>query len=144
MVHKYSIYLKFTNGKIVPINAVTTKKGNSSNTLYPFCPAYATTMCKAQGQTLRKVVLWFDIDRYYSARNSICCIVESQKSKRHLFLNRLKPHFLSQSQGYLSYYNESIHFSVKRYSKSRYSKSRKYGCSKIISTGFRTFPASNS
>ena len=61
MVQNNSVLLKFDSGKIAPIYPVTIKKNNTSITLYPFVPAYATIMCKAQGQTLSKIVLCFDI-----------------------------------------------------------------------------------
>lgn len=41
---------------------VKMKRNKSSITMYPFCPAHTTTMCKSQGQTFPKVVLWFDIE----------------------------------------------------------------------------------
>lgn len=62
IVRNHSIYLKLDNEKIVAVYPVTMNKDTSSNTLYPFCPAYAITICKAQGQILPKVILWFDID----------------------------------------------------------------------------------
>ena len=48
--------------KLLLFTPVTMKCCDFSLTLYPIQAAYATTMCKAQGQTLPKVVLWFDIE----------------------------------------------------------------------------------
>jgi ATP-dependent exoDNAse (exonuclease V) alpha subunit len=61
-VHNNSVYLKLPDDKVVAVYPVTIKTDEKSQTLYPFCPAYATTICKAQGQTLDKIVVWFDID----------------------------------------------------------------------------------
>ena len=33
---------------------------NVKRTFYPTVPAYASTICKVQGQTLKKIVLWRD------------------------------------------------------------------------------------
>ena len=60
-VHNNTVHLKLPNEKVVAIYPTTIKCSNRV-TVYPFCPAYATTICKAQGQTLDKVVVWFDID----------------------------------------------------------------------------------
>lgn len=61
-MHNNSVYLKFRNEKVVAIYPVTMKENGRKITICPFSPAYATTICKAQGQTLQKVVVWFDID----------------------------------------------------------------------------------
>lgn len=93
-VHNHSIYLKLSNEKIVPIYPVTIKKNMSSITLYPFCPAYATTMCKAQGQTLAKVVLWFDIETIPPGTAYVA--LSRVKSRDDIyFLNKLKPNYFS-------------------------------------------------
>lgn len=63
MVQNQTILVKFNNGKIVPIYQVTMKKNSKTITVYPIVPGYATTICKAQGQTFKKVVLWLDIDK---------------------------------------------------------------------------------
>lgn len=47
MVQNQTVFLKSSNGKIVAIYPVTMKKDNKILTVYPFCAAYATTMCKA-------------------------------------------------------------------------------------------------
>ena len=56
-VQNCTIFLKLTNETFVAIYPVTMKRGDFSLTIYPIQDAYATTMCKAQGQTLPKVVL---------------------------------------------------------------------------------------
>jgi ATP-dependent exoDNAse (exonuclease V) alpha subunit len=61
-MHNHSAYLQLPNDNIVAIYPVTIKRNDKSLTLYPLCPAYATTICKAQGQTLQNVAVWFDID----------------------------------------------------------------------------------
>jgi ATP-dependent exoDNAse (exonuclease V) alpha subunit len=61
-VHNHSVYLKLPNHKVVAVYPITMKINETSQTLYPFCPGYATTICKAQGQALDKAVVWFDID----------------------------------------------------------------------------------
>ena len=93
-VHYHSVYLKLNNEKIVPIYPVTITRNNPSITLYPFCPAYAMTTCKAQGQTLPKVVLWFDIDTIppgtaYVALSRVKC------ENDICFLQKLKPQFFN-------------------------------------------------
>lgn len=43
------------------IHSVTAVLEDGSNRVfYPLVPAYATTICKIQGQTLRKVIIWLD------------------------------------------------------------------------------------
>ena len=33
----------------------------NQRTVHPFSPAYAVTICKSQGKTLHKVILWIDV-----------------------------------------------------------------------------------
>jgi ATP-dependent exoDNAse (exonuclease V) alpha subunit len=88
-VHKHSVYLKLPNHKVVAVYPVTMKINETSQTWYPFCPGYATTICKAQGQTLDKAVVWFDIDNIPTgtafvvlsrvrSRNDICFMTKLQ------------------------------------------------------------------
>ena len=61
-VQNDTVFLKLPTGKVVNVYPVTCLKNGQQQTVYPFLAAYAT-MCKAQGQTLQKAVLRFDIDR---------------------------------------------------------------------------------
>ena len=92
LVQNGSVLLKFNNEKIVAIYPVNVKKPHTSVTLYPFVPAYATTMCKAHGQTLSKVVLWFDIDTIPPGTAYVALSRVKKRSDIH-FLNKLKPHY---------------------------------------------------
>ena len=59
-----TIILRLKNGKIVPTHLVTTVKPDGiTKVTYPFVPGYAITICKSQGQTLNKVIIWFDCAR---------------------------------------------------------------------------------
>ena len=94
IVHHHSIYLKLPNEKIVAVYPVTMKKHVSSTTLYPFCPAYAMTMCKAQGRTLPKVVLWFDRDSIPPGTAYVA--LSRVKSRNDIsFIQKLIPHYFS-------------------------------------------------
>ena len=89
-VQNCTIFLKLTNEKIVAIYPVTMKRGDFSVTLYPIQAAYATTMCKAQGQTLPKVVLWFDIE-HIPPGTAYVALSRVKTLNDILFLNKLKP-----------------------------------------------------
>ena len=69
-------------------------KDNSSKMVYPFEAAYATTMCKAQGQTLDKAVLWFDIDNISSGMAYVA-VLRVKRQEDIVFLNRLNPPFFT-------------------------------------------------
>ena len=60
--HNATVILKLPNNKLVATHPVTFQSPDRQKTCYPFRVAYATTMCKAQGQTLEKAILWLDID----------------------------------------------------------------------------------
>ena len=55
-----TIVLKLRNGNIAGIHLVTGETENRPFVSYPIVPAYASTICKVQGQTLNKIVLWLD------------------------------------------------------------------------------------
>ena len=56
-----TILLKLPNSHVVAIHTVTEIAEDGTNRVfYPIVPAYATTICKIQGQTLHKVVIWLD------------------------------------------------------------------------------------
>ena len=89
-VQNCSVLLKLTNGKIVGIYPVTIKTDKQSRTCYPFYPAYATTMCKAQGQTLTKVIVWFDIQNIPPGTGYV--VMSRVKTRNDIyFLSKLKP-----------------------------------------------------
>ena len=53
--HNATVILKLPGNKLVATYHVTSE-------CYPFHIGYANTMCKAQGQTIEKAILWFDVD----------------------------------------------------------------------------------
>jgi hypothetical protein len=55
-----SVFLRFASGKIVSLHLVTMERNGERVTCYPFCPGYSMTICKAQGQTLERCILWLD------------------------------------------------------------------------------------
>ena len=55
-----TIVLKLPNGNIVAIHPVTSIVDGKRYVCYPITPAYASTICKIQGQTLSKIVVWLD------------------------------------------------------------------------------------
>ena len=67
-----TVVLTLPHGKTVCVHPVTSpvttrdeggaETDTSRITCYPFVPGYALTICKAQGQTLDKCVLWMDSD----------------------------------------------------------------------------------
>ena len=61
--HNTTVILRLPSNKLVPTYPVTLKCQDKSKTCYSFRIGYANTMCKAQGQTLTKAILWFDIDK---------------------------------------------------------------------------------
>ncbi|XP_022809932.1 LOW QUALITY PROTEIN: conglutin beta 1-like [Stylophora pistillata] len=59
-MHNATVFLKLPNDSIVAIYAVIQKVENEMRTTYPIVPAYASTICKVQGQNLGKVIVWLD------------------------------------------------------------------------------------
>ena len=55
-----TVFLTLPNDHIVAVYPVTTTLDGQNQTSYPFVPAYASTICKVQGQNLGKVILWLD------------------------------------------------------------------------------------
>ncbi len=94
MVQNTSVFLKLTTGKIAPTYPVTIKRDGRCKTVYPFVPAYAMTMCKAQGQTLSKVVLWFDIDTI-PAGTAYVALSRVKNRNDIYFLNKLQPKYFT-------------------------------------------------
>ena len=100
-VQNQTVVLRLPNDQLVPLHPVTTTTSGQQKSIYSFCPAYATTMCTAQGQTLSKVVLWFDINNIppgtaYVAFSRVRCLNDIY------FLNYLKTHFLHLSNDCLN------------------------------------------
>ena len=62
LCHNATVILKLPGNRLVPTYPVTLNSANGEKTTYPFRMGYANTMCKAQGQTLPKGILWFDPD----------------------------------------------------------------------------------
>ena len=57
-----SVFLKLSTAKVAAIYPVTTEIDNTTIVRYPIVPAYASTICKIQGQNLKKIMLWLDRD----------------------------------------------------------------------------------
>ena len=56
-----TVFLRLPNQRAVAIHLVTeVSDDNVKRTFYPIIPAYASTICKVQGQTLKKIMLWLD------------------------------------------------------------------------------------
>ena len=62
MCQNATVILRLPDNKLVATYPVTCQCGSIQKTVYPFRLGYANTMCKAQGQTLPKAILWFDLD----------------------------------------------------------------------------------
>ena len=62
-IHNSTVLVEYEGG-IQPVYPVTQKaqEGQGYIVRYPFMPAYALTIAKAQGQTISKLILWLDID----------------------------------------------------------------------------------
>ena len=60
---KITVFLELPRGKLVHTHPVTTTNNTGHNkTVFPFSPAYALTISKAQGQTLSSILVWFDVN----------------------------------------------------------------------------------
>lgn len=90
-----TIILRLLCGSLVPIYPITVSyEGMSCHTFYPIRLAYANTMCKVQGQTVKKAILWFDIDNIPPGTGYVAMSrVKSLQDVR--FLKRLKPCFFT-------------------------------------------------
>ena len=56
-----TLFLKLLNEHIVAVYPVTAATvDDHRRTSNPFVPAYASTICKIQGQNLGKIILWLD------------------------------------------------------------------------------------
>ena len=52
-----TVFLKLPSGSIVAVYPVTSTVDGKRKTCHPFVPAYASTICKVQGQNLGKIIL---------------------------------------------------------------------------------------
>ena len=55
-----TVFLKLPSENIVAVYPVTSTVDGNRTTCHPFVPAYASTICKVQGQNLGKIILWLD------------------------------------------------------------------------------------
>ena len=91
-MHNSSMILELSSGKLVTVYPVTMQRDNDVVTLYPLRLAYANTMCKAQGQTLAKAALWFDIENIPPG-SAYVALSRVKKLEDIFFITRLKPTF---------------------------------------------------
>jgi ATP-dependent exoDNAse (exonuclease V) alpha subunit len=70
------------------------KRDSHVVTLYPLRLAYANTMCKAQGQTLDKAALWFDIENIPPG-TAYVALSRVKKLADIYFITPLKPNFFT-------------------------------------------------
>lgn len=55
-----TVFLKLPTENVIALYPVTSTTDNIRTTCHPFVPAYASTICKVQGQNLGKIILWLD------------------------------------------------------------------------------------
>ena len=92
-MHNSSIILQLSSTrKLVTVYPVTMKRHTYVVTLYPLRLAYANTMCKAQGQTLPKAALWFDIENIPPG-SAYVALSRVKKLADIFFITPLKPAF---------------------------------------------------
>lgn len=91
-VHNSTIILELSAGKLVTVYPVTMKYDTHIVTIYPLRLAYANTTCKAQGQTLAKAALWFDIDNIPPG-SAYVALSRVKKQDDIFFITPLKPAF---------------------------------------------------
>ena len=63
LMENATIFLRLPDEKIINVYPVTYIKNDVNFTCYPFMPSYSLTMLKSQGQTLKKVIIWFDSNK---------------------------------------------------------------------------------
>ena len=84
-----TIILKLPNSNVLAIHTVTEVGEDGSNRVfYPLVPAYATTICKIQGQTLRKVIIWLDCP--YVPRGTPYVALSKVENTRRSFFHGLR------------------------------------------------------
>ena len=63
LMENATIFVRLSDQKVINVYPVTYIKNDINFTCYPFMPSYSLTMLKSRGQTLNKVIIWFDIDK---------------------------------------------------------------------------------
>jgi ATP-dependent exoDNAse (exonuclease V) alpha subunit len=91
-VQNETVFWKLPNGKIVAVYPVTLMTENGNVTTYPLVPAYASTICKIQGQNLKKIILWLDSSKL--PQGSAYVALSRIKFLKDLFF--LQPTYASQ------------------------------------------------
>ena len=97
MCHNATIILKLPGNKLVATYPVTSTSANTQTATYPFRLGYTNTMCKDQGQTLDKAILWFDQD-IIPPGTAYVTLSRVQKLIDLLFLTPLKSSFFQPVQ----------------------------------------------
>ena len=85
-----TVFLKLPSKDIVAVYPVTRTVDGNRTTCHPFIPAYASTICKVQGQNLGKIILWFDCPL---VPNGTACVALSRirKLKDLYFISKTDP-----------------------------------------------------
>ena len=109
--HNGTILLKLPGNKLVATQLVTSPSPNGSRTCYQFRIAYGTTMCKAQGQTLEKAILWFDIDHIPPGTGYVA-LSRVRRLTDVLFLTPLKTCFFQTSHGRAVIFTFALQFTI--------------------------------
>ena len=91
-LHNSTLILRLAGNILVSIYPVTFWNNNQQITAYPIRLAYATTICKVQGQTLETAVIWFDIDDI-PAGTAYVAMSRVKRQQDIYFLTPLKPLF---------------------------------------------------
>ena len=55
-----TVFLKLPTENVIALYPVKSTVDNVRTTCHPFVPAYASTICKVQGQNLGEIILWLD------------------------------------------------------------------------------------
>ena len=76
-----------------PVSVPNPDGGHQHLVIYPIVPAYAFTICKAQGQTLHEVVIYFDVDTV-PCGSAYVAVTRVRRLSTLFFLTEPKPvHF---------------------------------------------------
>ena len=93
-IQNNTIILKLQNDNTVASYPLAISRNGHSITLYPVCPAYANTICKAQVQTLDKVSVGFDMDNI-PCGTAYIALSRVKNLTNVYFLTRLKSVYFS-------------------------------------------------